>query len=390
MTTLQKSLIAATVALALGAAIYESRRAARLRDQVGALLQQQATLAGQVQQLQQERDGALKGLAAVSAKPALRLPAPPIQVTAPPAAPPEELRPTNLFSRIQKGVQLTAKQVEPYLKAHGRNAASLLAAYRATGDPALLAEAMQKYPKDPLVALEAASREGVSPEAQRQWLETLKQAAPDNALPHYLLARNYFKAGQTDQAVQELIAAYGKPRVQDYFVDRMSDNEEAYLAAGYSAAEAKALDTEQLILMPDRGDLKQLAYDMVELAKSYQRAGDETSAQTALQMAAQLGRRYQMGGPGQPTIDQFLGIAIETLALNAMNPNSSYGDNEQTVRDRLNQVAQQKAALKELVSQSEPFRQTMADEDWIGYADRLKAFGEEAALRWVLSKYGHD
>jgi hypothetical protein len=58
------------------------------------------------------------------------------------------------------------------------------------------------------------------------------------------------------------------------------------------------------------------------------------------------------------------------------------------VRDRLNQIAQQKAALKELVLQSEPYRQTMADQDWIGYTDRLKTFGEEAALRWVLSKYG--
>ena len=140
--------------------------------------------------------------------------------------------------------------------------------------------------------------------------------------------------------------------------------------------------------MPNRGDLKQLAYDMVELAKSYQRAGDEASAQAALQMAAHLGRRYEKGGPGQPTIDQFLGIAMETLALNAMNPSTPYGNSGQTVRDRLNQVAQQKAALKELVTQSEPFRQTMADQDWIGFTDRTKTFGEEAALRWALSKYG--
>jgi hypothetical protein len=390
MTTQQKTVIGGTIIILVCVGLYEARDAARLRNQILTLQQQQARLAEQIQALQQERDHALQRLASAPAKPTPRLPAPPVQPTATASAAPEELRRTNLVSRIQKGVQLTAKQVEPYLRAHGRNAASLLAAYRTTGDPALLEEAMQKYPKDPLVALEAASREGASPEAQRQWLEALKQSAPDNALPHYLLARNYFKAGQTDQAVQELIAAYGKPRVQDYFVDRMSDNEEAYLAAGYPAAEAKALDTEQLILMPDRGDLKQLAYDVVELAKSYQRAGDEGSAQAALQMATQLGRRYQTGGPGQPTIDQFLGIAIETLALNAMNPGSPYGDSGQTVRDRLTQVAQQKAALKELVTQSEPFRQTMADQDWIGYADRLKTFGEEAALRWVLSKYGHN
>jgi hypothetical protein len=310
-----------------------------------------------------------------------------MQITAQSAALLEDLRSTNLLSRIKDRVQLTTKQVESYLKAHRRSAASLLAAYRTTGEPALLEEAMQKYPNDPQVALEAASRQDVLPEAQRQWLETLKKSAPENALPNYLLARNYFKAGQTDQAVQELIAAFGKPQVQDYFVDRMSDNEEAYLSAGYSAAEAKALGPEQLPLMPDRGDLKQLAYDLVDLANSYRRAGDETSGQAALQMAAQLGRRYETGGPGQPTIDQLLGFAIETLALNALDPNSVYGDSGQTVRDRLNEVARQKATLKELVTQSEPFRQTMVDQDWIGYTDRLKTFGEEAALRWVLSKY---
>jgi hypothetical protein len=387
MTTLQRAIVTATLALAVGTGIYQAHQASRLRGQVQTLQQQRFSLADQIQQLQQERDDVLKRLAA-AAKPALRLPAPPMQTTTPPAATPEELQTTNLFSRIQKGVQLTAKQVEPYLKAHGRNAASLLAAYRTTGDPALLEEAMQKYPRDPLVALEAAFREGASPEAQRQWLEAFKQAAPDNALPHYLLARNYFKAGQTDQAVQELLAASGKPLVQDYFVERMSDNEEAYLTAGYSPAEAKALGPEQLALMPDRGDLKQLAYDMVELAKSYQRAGDEASAQVALQMTANLGWRYEKGGPGQPTIDQFLGIMMERLALDSMNPNSPYGESGQTVRDRLSQLIQQKAALKQLVTQSEPFRQTMTDQDWIGYTDRLKAFGEEAALRWVLSKYG--
>jgi RNA polymerase sigma factor (sigma-70 family) len=388
MTTLQKTLITATLALAVGTGIYEARQASRLRDQVQTLQQQQAPLAEQIQQLQQERDAAVKRLAASSAKPAPRLPAPPMQITAQAAASLEDLRTTNLVSRLKDGVQLTAKQVESYLKAHRRNAASLLAAYRTTGDPALLAEAMQKFPNDPQVALEAAYGKDASPEARRQWLEAFKQSAPENALPNYLSALNYFKAGQTDQAVQELIAAYAKPQAQDYFVDRMSDDEEAYLSAGYPAAEAKALGPEQLPLMPDRGDLKQLAYDMVDLAKSYRQAGDEASAQAALQMTAYLGRRYEIGSPGEPTIDQFLGFKIEKLALGTMDPNSPYGDSGQTVQDRLNQITQQYAALQQMVLQAEPFRQTMADQDWISYTDRLKTFGEEAALRWVLSKYG--
>jgi len=390
MTTLQRALITGALVAAVGTSLYEARQAARLRDQVQALQQQQGPLAEQIQQLQQERDDALQRLAAASAPPALRLPAPPVQLTTPPATPPEELRSTNLFERFPDGVRLTAKQLESYLKAHGRNAASLLAAYRTTRDPALLAEAMQKYPNDPLVALEAAYSKDASPEAQRQWLEAFKQSAPDNALPHYLLARNYFQAGQTDQAVQELLAAAGKTQTQDFFVDRMSDNEEAYLAAGYSPAEAKAISLQQLELMPNRSDLKQLAYDLVELAKSYQRSGDEDSAQNALQITAQLAQRGQTSSPGQIAIDQFLGFAMETLALNAMNPASPYGDSGQTVRDRLNQLAQQKADLKQLVLQSDAFLKTLPDQDWITYADRLKTFGEVPAMRWILSKYGQQ
>ena len=86
-----------------------------------------------------------------------RLPAPPMQVTAQPNAPPtEDLQSTNVYARFKdKAPKLTAEQVEAYLKANGRKASSLLAAYRTSGDPALLKEAMEKYPNDPQVAFEA-------------------------------------------------------------------------------------------------------------------------------------------------------------------------------------------------------------------------------------------
>jgi tetratricopeptide (TPR) repeat protein len=58
MTTLQKTLVTATVAVLAGAGIYEARQAAQLRDQVQTLQKQQAPLAEQVQQLQIERDAA--------------------------------------------------------------------------------------------------------------------------------------------------------------------------------------------------------------------------------------------------------------------------------------------------------------------------------------------
>jgi len=53
MTTLQKTLIAATLAVAAGTGIYEARQASNLRSRIGTLQQQQAE---QIQQLHQERD----------------------------------------------------------------------------------------------------------------------------------------------------------------------------------------------------------------------------------------------------------------------------------------------------------------------------------------------
>jgi len=66
MTALQKTIVTATIAVLAGAGIYEARQASQLRDQVQTLQQQQAPLAGQIQQLQREWDEATNKLAVLS------------------------------------------------------------------------------------------------------------------------------------------------------------------------------------------------------------------------------------------------------------------------------------------------------------------------------------
>ena len=63
MATLQKTVIAATVAVVAGAGIYEARQVSQLREQNQTLQQQQAPLADQIQQLTHERDAAAHQLA---------------------------------------------------------------------------------------------------------------------------------------------------------------------------------------------------------------------------------------------------------------------------------------------------------------------------------------
>jgi RNA polymerase sigma factor (sigma-70 family) len=65
MTTLQKTIIGATLAVAVGTGIYQAHQASVFRAQVQALQQQQLPLAEQIVQLTRERDSAASKLAAL-------------------------------------------------------------------------------------------------------------------------------------------------------------------------------------------------------------------------------------------------------------------------------------------------------------------------------------
>ena len=353
------------------------------------LRQENDSLRQQTAQLRSDNDSLSNRLAQAASTLALgllesRIPA--TRSTA--AAPPEDLSTTNLYARFKdKQPKLTAEQIEPYLKANGRNAASLLAAYRTTGNPALLEEAMQKYPNDPQVDFEAAFRSDAPAGDRHQWLEAFKKSAPENALPNYLSALDYFKAGQPDQAVQELNAASSKQPFQDYTMDRIQDDYEAYLSASYPVAAAETVSARGLFL-PQLAQVKELGLDMIDLANSYRSSGDQASAQAILQMAANLGQRYGNTIAGETEVSRLVGMFVERSALNAMDPTSPYGSDGQTVQDRMNQLSQQKDVLNQLNQQAEPLLPTMSDQGWISYKERWKLFGEEAALRWVVSTYG--
>jgi RNA polymerase sigma factor (sigma-70 family) len=68
MTTLQKALVTTALVATVGAGIFEAHQAAQLREQNQILQQQQATLAEQIQKLQNEHDDATNRLASLLAE----------------------------------------------------------------------------------------------------------------------------------------------------------------------------------------------------------------------------------------------------------------------------------------------------------------------------------
>jgi RNA polymerase sigma factor (sigma-70 family) len=387
LTKTQTAIVGIVIAGATWYSVVQNQARTQLRAENETLQQQMA-------QLQSDNNNLSRRVA--QAERLTRLAAPPAKFVAQPAAPSAEilsdnLSATNLMAQLLKNhgnnPRLTQQQAEKFLKANGRNAANLIAAFEASGDPALLQEAMQKFPKDPQVDFMAAMDKNLSSDQQRQWLNAFEASAPNNPLANYLSALNYFSSGQNNQAVQELNAAAGKSQYQDYTVEAVQSMEEAYLNAGYSVGQAEVLSQVDSQL-PQLTALKQLGQNMITLPNSYQQSGDAASAQDVLQLAVNLGQNVADESGIQYTINSLVGIAIQYNALKAMDPNSQYDNNGDTVQDELNQLNQQKTALKSVNTQFyDSVLPAMSDQDLLTFEQRKLIFGETSAEQWAIGKY---
>jgi hypothetical protein len=169
--------------------------------------------------------------------------------------------------------------------------------------------------------------------------------------------------------------------------------EEAYLSAGYSEAEAKAAacySHSALQALPPLSELRSLAEHLGELGKRYQQAGDEASAQAALEIGVEMGRRLeQAAGGGSHVSQNGTGVRIQRILFGSMDPSTPYGNTGQTVQNQLDALTDRANSWRGLWKQAEPALQTMSDQDLISYFDRMKGLGEVVALRWVVNRQGN-
>jgi hypothetical protein len=315
----------------------------------------------------------------------LRLPAPKLQRGAEASKNAQDTKAAELYAQFHVP-KLSIEQAEKFLAEYRRSAASLVAAFRTSGENKFLAEAMQKFPNDPQVAFEALFNADLSPQERRKWVDALKQASPENALANYLSAQDYFKAGLSDLAVGELEAAFGKAKFNDLTLERMQFNEEAYRANGFSESESRSVAMFQLPL-PLLNEMKSLTENMVELSKSYRQGGDAASADATVEMALKLGEEFRNSGNAL-LVHQQLGIGIEESALKSLDPDAIFGPAGRTSRELLNDLNADQAALTSLVRETVPLQDRMTPQDWVGYIDRMKLLGEPNAMRWLRTKFG--
>jgi hypothetical protein len=313
-----------------------------------------------------------------------RLPAPVVQRSADPSTEVPDAKAAELSAQFHPP-KLSIDQAEKFLAANQRSAASLVAAFRTSGEGSFLAEAMQKFPNDPHVAFEALFKADLPPEERRKWADAIKQGAPDNALGNYLSAQDYFKSGQTDLAVRELEAAFGKTKFNDLTLERMQFNEEAYRASGFSESTSRSAAMFQLPL-PLLKEMRALTKNTIELSTSYRQGGDTSSADTAAAIAVKLGEQYRNSGNAL-LVHQILGMDIEESALKTLQPGAVFGPDGRTAQELLDELAADRAAISALLRETVPLQDRMTPQDWIGYIDRMKLLGEPNAMRWLQTRF---
>lgn len=308
----------------------------------------------------------------------------PVASNSPPA-------PTNawlqlLLSEDGEGLRLPREVIDRWLASGRTNAEDLLAARQAGGGTEFLRTALTNFPNDPRVLFAATALDD-GPEARRERLDRFKAVAPDNALADYLSAREHLKNGQPEQALADLLAASGKPGLQDYTLDAIQNAEELFLQSGKSPAEAKALASTS-VLLPHLAQLKGLAQEMATLQRQYVAAGDAASAENLAALGLQLGQRLGTGEASHTLISQLVGIAVERIALNPLDAGQYYDFLGGNVSDHIEQLNARRAAVKQDTQLFDTWMRQATDADIVSYFDRFKIYGEPAAMAWIRQRQG--
>jgi tetratricopeptide (TPR) repeat protein len=283
--------------------------------------------------------------------------------------------------------------LQAYLALNRSNAESLLAAQRLREDPPdlrrqALRQIATNFPNHPHVLFTAVTLD-VFPEERRLWIDRFKSAAPDNALPLYLSARAYLKDGDEPRAFQELQAAVQQPNLNDYFAERAQAVEEIYLQQGRSPAEAKAVATMSNIL-PHLSLLKELGNDLAALQVQYTASADPDSVETIAQWGLHLSRQLSFGSGADCLVSQKIGLAIERTTVETLDPQHRYDWLGSIPAERLAQIEAELSSIEQARERSDRWLSQARDADLVAYFDRVKFYGEPAALRWLDQRSGES
>ena len=102
----------------------------------------------------------------------------------------------------------------------------------------------------------------------------------------------------------------------------------------------------------------------------------------------QFGNQIESGDSGKYLINQLVGIAIESIVLQQLNPNTSYVFlGGKTPTQVTQEIRQQKLAMTQYIPVFDAIRPSLTDDEIASYYDRTKNYGEIEAMKWVVQQH---
>ena len=132
--------------------------------------------------------------------------------------------------------------------------------------------------------------------------------------------------------------------------------------------------------------MRDLAKSVLAIAQQYRQQGDVASAESLAGMGLMLGRHLSAGSGSQTIVNQLIGISIEKLFLQQLDPkgNDPFG---RPVTEVSAAVAQHQTTLKYFSQLLMPLVSRLDDAELAIYMERVKLYGEEAAVTWLMTKH---
>ena len=276
-----------------------------------------------------------------------------------------------------------AAQIEDYLQASKRSAESLLAAFRASQDTNYLREAASNYP-NALAVQFAVIANRLYPEAERNWIEAFKTAAPDNSLGWYFSALDYFRSKQPEAALRELVEASRLPGFDNDSAQTIQAVEELHRLSGRSTPSAKfAAACGGRVSLACLSRLKALGNEIYQAQQSCQEQGNSAWANSFAAAGLVLGDRLRQ----KEIFEQISGAALQKKILGRLDPAWSYDFLDRPVSEKLAEIDRQRQSVAQLMQVRDRLLPSLREAELCNYFDREKLYGEIAAMQWLQAQY---
>lgn len=278
--------------------------------------------------------------------------------------------------------KLSEQEVYMYVQAQASNAPSLVSAFESTRDKDYLRTAAERFPADPFVQAKILIHDAI-PEDRAKWMDAFKKNAPDNALANYLAATDALKGGDTKGALAEIAAAKDKS-YDEFYRESVQGLEDAYIAAGHSAAESKTLGMAEITL-PQLVQLKGLSKQFADLAAQAAASGDTAAQQQLLRANWDIGEKLRSASDKVSIITELMGLAMENSSLRAWPAGVPFEN-----RSADDVLAGNIAARNQLQTAGPFFEKwfpTAPEEEIAEYMDTIKSVGESQAMAWLKDRH---